>query len=362
MDVGFYLADQNPDRDRTIGITVYTNHLIEELSKRRELSLAAVVSTSSFKPPLASIGLTTLGMRTDNLVGRLVADQLHTLFAQPKVDLWHYPKGFLPLLSQPKRPTVGTVCDVIIQFYADRYPGARSAAAYGYWLGMLRKSIPRFSEIITISEFSKNQIEQFSERCKLRCPPITVTYLARRWVCEDILSEKKNYVLHLASTEPHKQTATLLRFWTALQSRRQDLPELHLVGGLDRESEALVDSMNRVHRFARLSEAELKQKFSVARALIIPSEIEGFGLPALEAYEVRTPVVFAAGTPIREILGAETPGEFSLTSVESFEAALDAVLALDANEVEKIAIELRNRFSWSRCADETIAVYKRVAI
>jgi len=362
MDVGFYLADQNPHRDRTIGITVYTRHLIEELSKRQELSLAAVVSESSFKPLSSSIDLTTLRMRTDNLVGRLVADQLHTLFSRPKVNLWHYPKGFLPLLFQPKGPAVGTVCDVIIQFYADRYPGARSAAAYSYWLGMLRKSICRFSEIMTISEFSKNQIEQFCERYKLRFPPITVTYLARRWNRGDSLPEKKNFALHLASTEPHKQTATLLRFWTTLQSRRQNLPELQLVGELDRESENLAGSVNRLQRFGRLSEADLKQKFSEARALIIPSEIEGFGLPALEAYEVRTPVVFAAGTPIREILGPETPGEFSLGSLESFEAALDIVVKLDANQVEKIAAELRNRFSWSRCADETIAVYKRVAI
>jgi glycosyltransferase involved in cell wall biosynthesis len=362
MDVGFYLADQNPHRDRTIGITVYTRHLIEELSKHRELSLAAIVSTSSFKPTSASIDLTTLRMRTDNLAGRLVADQLHTLFSRPKVDVWHYPKGFLPLLFQPKGPTAGTVCDVIIQFYADRYPGARSATAYSYWLGMLRRSIPCFAEIMTISEFSKNQIEQFCERYKLRCPPITVTYLARRWNCEEILPKKKNYVLHLASKEPHKQTATLLRFWAALRSKRQDLPELQLVGELDPESENHADSMNRVQRFPRLSETELKQKFSEARALIIPSEIEGFGLPALEAFEVRTPVVFAAGTPIREILGPETPGEFSLTSVESFEVALDAVLALDASLVEKTATELRNPFSWSRCADQTIAVYKRLAI
>ena len=359
MDVGFYLADQNPQRDRTMGITVYTRKLLEELGKRSELSLSAVASASSFQPESRSVQLKNIPFRTDNSIGRFTADQFHTLFARPSVDLWHYPKGFLPLLFQPKRPTVGTVCDVIIQFYADRYPGARSAAAYSYWLGMLRKSIPRFLEIMTISEFSKNQIQRFCERYKLRCPPITVTYLARRWDREDTLPRKKNYVLHLASKEPHKQTAALLRSWTALQPRRQDLPELQLVGELDRESENFVGSMSRVQRFGRLSEAELKQKFSEARALLIPSEIEGFGLPALEAYELRTPVVFAAGTPIREILGPEASGEFPLASVESFEAALDAVLALDANQVEKTATELRDRFSWSRCADETIAVYKR---
>lgn len=359
MHVGFYTADQNPHRDRTLGITVYTANLIEELVKHSELRISVLASASSFRPESQSIAVRMLPIRTDHAIRRFIADQLHTFMPGLEVDLWHYPKGFLPLFFQPDVPVIGTVNDVILQFYADRYPRARSAAAYNYWLRMLRRSIPRFAAILTISEFSKNEIQRFCERHKLRCPPITVTYLARQWNRDDrLLPGKEDYVLHLASREPHKRTATLLEFWRLLAPKRSDLPELCLVGQLDPRCERLLGSIERVRVFPRLSEDDLKDKFLRARALIFASEMEGFGLPVLEAYEMRTPVVFAAGTPVREILGPEAPGEFSLDSVESFEAALDTVLALDPPEIEEKATALRQQFSWSRCANETIRVYE----
>jgi glycosyltransferase involved in cell wall biosynthesis len=288
-------------------------------------------------------------------------DQFHTAAALPEVDIWHYPKGFLPLLSQPRGPVIGTVNDVILQFYADHYPAARSQLAYRYWLGMLRRSIPRFSHILTISQFSKKRIEEFCERHKLRCPPISVTYLARQWNRgPGPFPSKDDFVLHLASKEPHKRTATLLRFWHALASKRTDLPALHLVGQLNAESQELLRSVANVQIFTRQTEEELKGEFLRARALIFPSEIEGFGLPALEAYEMRTPVVFAAGTPVREIFGPDSPGEFDLNSLESFEDALDAVISLDSRRIEAKAAALHEQFSWGRCADETLAVYQGI--
>ena len=51
--------------------------------------------------------------------------------------------------------------------------------------------------------------------------------------------------------------------------------------------------------------------------LLLPSEIEGFGLPALEAYYLSTPVVYVRGTAVEEILGERSPGGFVLESADS---------------------------------------------
>ena len=66
--------------------------------------------------------------------------------------------------------------------------------------------------------------------------------------------------------------------------------------------------------------------------LLLPSEIEGFGLPALEAYYLSTPLVYVRGsTPVEEILGERSPPAFVLASADSiFVAAVDQALGLDA--------------------------------
>lgn len=177
MRVGFYLADQNPHRDRTLGVTAYTAGLLQELQKSSALHLIALTSSSSYAPP-AGVVSHRYAIRTDRSLARAAVDNFHPFLPSPEVDLWHYPKGHLPMLSRFRRPTIGTVHDVILQHYADRYPAARSRLAYGYWLAVLKRSIARLDFIVTVSEFSAAAIRSFCERHRLRCPPIRVTYEA----------------------------------------------------------------------------------------------------------------------------------------------------------------------------------------
>src|ERR1700732_1972240 len=133
LSVFFYCADQNPHRDRSRGITRYTYGLLSHLDDSKLLSLAAVVSKSSFALP-DGIKQFSLPFKTDNLAGRLVADHLHGLIGpRIRADIWHYPKGFLPIGPQVKSKRVGSVADVMIQFDADNHPDSRSRLAFTYW-------------------------------------------------------------------------------------------------------------------------------------------------------------------------------------------------------------------------------------
>src|SRR5436853_7209052 len=93
--VCFYCADQNPHRDRSLGITNYTFGLLEALKRDQSMELHAVTSQSSSGVP-DGILTATLPFRTDHVIGRVVADHLHPLFVGERVAarIWHYPKGF----------------------------------------------------------------------------------------------------------------------------------------------------------------------------------------------------------------------------------------------------------------------------
>ena len=128
-------------------------------------------------------------------------------------------RDFLPRFVQVKAKRIGTVADTILQFYADRYPKTRSRLAFAYWLGLLKNSIAQFDHILTVSEFSKRCILQFCERHGINCPACHCDLRRRHGgpPCRGN-GAKENYVVHLASSLPHKKTEWLLTTWDRLRS------------------------------------------------------------------------------------------------------------------------------------------------
>ena len=356
IKVCFYCADQNPHRDRSLGITNYTAGLLRHLHENNSVGLQAVVSKSSAVVP-DEIPKTVLPFRTDHVPGRLLADHFHALLIGSKIDadIWHYPKGFVPFGSQVRQPKVGTVADTIIQFYADHYPQSRSRAGFAYWIAMLKNAIRRFDVILTVSDFSKRSILEFADRHRLKKPNVVVTYQGVD-VEETSAEEKENYVLHLASAQPHKRTNWLLNEWSKLELSDRAL-RLRLIGHVDRAGRELAASAKNVELLPPMSRSELGQVMKSARALILPSEIEGFGLPALEAYYSGTPVAYVKGTAVEEIVGFNIPGAFTFDEW-SFSNALNEVLKLNASEIDLKRVELQERFAWSNCTERTMKAYR----
>lgn len=356
MKLLLYLADQNPQRDRSRGITGYSEGLISNLHADPGFEVSLMTSKSSYHCKDGGREI-ELPFRTDNLPGRIIADWLHPLWF-PKGALFHYPKGFLPGMRPSGGAVFGTVHDVILQHYADHYPHARSKFAYTYWLQALKRSLPRFDMILTVSEFSASAIRTFCERHHLICPPIRVTYQGCRW--EGSALEKRprfDQVVHLASAEPHKRTATLVEYWQKVAP-----PNLRLImiGTTTDEVQRRIAADKSIVILPHLPEEELKALIKQSRALLLPSEVEGFGLPALEAYAVGTPVVYVLGTAVHEVLGEQRPGGFTLQSPDSFAAALLAAVNLPEGEIEAAAAQLSARFSWGECTRRTVAAYREI--
>jgi glycosyltransferase involved in cell wall biosynthesis len=91
--------------------------------------------------------------------------------------------------------------------------------------------------------------------------------------------------------------------------------------------------------------------------LLLPSEIEGFGIPAVEGYLLGTPVAFAKGTALEEIVGPDSPGGFD-RDVDSFLAALNDVLNMNGAAVTEKAAWLKARYNWNNCVRGTVAAYR----
>ncbi len=347
LRVAVYLADQNPHRDRSRGITEMTQSLFAFLRTCAELHVTQVVSRSSYRYEDESERLKRIPWRTDHKIGRLLADSVHPFVMPSNADLWYYPKGYVsPLIRRPV-PMIGTMHDTIVQHYADNYPHTRKRSELSYWVGMTKRSLNTFDSVLTVSENAKLQLLGLCDRYQIKPPTIEVTYESSNW--ENYCSwtfTKEDYVVHLANSAPHKRTNWLLQQWQKLQTSGRMLPKLVLIGQLDHEGNELLARCRHVELRAPMRRLQLVQTIGEARALILPSEIEGFGLPALEAYYVSTPVCWVENTSVEEVVGPDGIfGRFDLNDQESLYQALNQTLAIDASVVEQMKQQLLGRFN-----------------
>ncbi len=363
MQLAVYLADQNPHRDRSLGITRMTQCLLGALhALRPEWQFACIESNSSATSGLGAAQRVLLPFATDGRLGRLVADHLHPYLVSRTLqpDLWYYPKGFLPRGPRRKGPRVITVHDTILAHYAEKYPGERSAVDYAYWLGMLEHSLRRADCVLTVSETARRQIETFAQHRGIKLGRISVTYEASEFEDADppAWSSKGDYVVHCASPAPHKHTQRLLEWWAEIQSQGKALPVLKLTGKGNETARKIASTLHHVEWLGHLDDTDYFDTIGHARALLMPSEIEGFGLPALEACLMGTPVCYVEGTSIDEIMGPMLPqGRFSLQDGRSFFGALTQVLGMDADKMMLARESLRASYSKKQFAERTAAAF-----
>lgn len=108
-------------------------------------------------------------------------------------------------------------------------------------------------------------------------------------------------------------------------------------------------------------DALLNAYYRKATALVLPSLYEGFGLPLLEAMNADCPVVCSNVSSIPEVVG-DAALTFDPDDTEAMCAAIERVCG---DEALRRSLVLRGRerlkrFSWARCAQETLDVYRKV--
>jgi len=111
----------------------------------------------------------------------------------------------------------------------------------------------------------------------------------------------------------------------------------------------------RVDFVGYVPDADLPKLFARCEAFVLPSIIEGFGLPLLEALAFGVPVACSRTGSLPEV-GGDVPTWFDPTAPDDIERALRQVLAseLPREEVADLGRRQASKFSWRRTADLTL--------
>ncbi len=111
-----------------------------------------------------------------------------------------------------------------------------------------------------------------------------------------------------------------------------------------------------------LSDEKINLLYNAAQALVMPSVYETVSLPVMEAQAVGTPVICIDTGGMREVTGGAAL--FVKTLEPELLAEAMTAMAGDASlrsRLRDAGLQNAARFSWERCAQETLAVLAEAA-
>ncbi|HSP78120.1 MAG TPA: glycosyltransferase family 1 protein [Myxococcaceae bacterium] len=172
------------------------------------------------------------------------------------------------------------------------------------------------------------------------------------------------YVLHVGSGIPRKRVDVLLEVFAAL--RGQD-PELRLVqqgAALSEAQRAQVERLglgDALLQPPRLERATLAGLYRRARAVLVTSEAEGFGLPVIEALACGAPVV-ASNLPVLREVGGDVVRYAPVGDVAAWTREVRHLLETPETEAaRRERVERGRGYSWTAHARIILDTYQRLA-
>ena len=252
-----------------------------------------------------------------------------------------------------------------------------------YWLGLFKtfgvSAAKKASAVVTVTSYAKDQIAKYSGIDAANIVSIHIgpkSSIAENefsagidHIVEPLLQKK--YILHVGTIEKRKNLTTLLAaFELLLQNNPQDL-YIIIVGQKSNKptlkDEAVFEMVaassllkERVVFTGYLTDSQTAQLYKHAALYVFPSVNEGFGIPILEAFAHKVPVLVSNNSCLPEVAGNAAIG-FDPYNPD----ALSTLIAQTLNDtallqsLQEKGTERLAHFTWRKTLDALESVFER---
>lgn len=276
-----------------------------------------------------------------------------------KIDLFFSPDGYLSLKTKVKQ--IAVIHDLSFEHYPEDIP--KSPRKY------LKKFFPLFAKkatkIITVSEFSKQDlIKQYN----IKSNKIVVAHnggnesfkpisLPEKEVVRKQFSNGQDFFVYVGALHGRKNINRLFEAFDEFKLKTSSKTKLVVVGenlwkNQNYRTSKRLKFESDIIFTGHLPIQNLIKVVATARALVLVSYFEGFGIPLVEAMRCSVPVIASNVTSLPEVVGDSglLVDPFDVTDISK------ALIKLDSNneihtELSKKGLERSKKFSWDKSAD-----------
>lgn len=255
---------------------------------------------------------------------RSVADmwRMTRAVAREELDVFFSPSVYTYFPLPPSLAAVITFHDAI----ADRFPSLTlpSPRARLFWRVKVQMALAQSRIVLTVSDYAAAQVSRTlgvsRDRIRVAVEAAAPAYQPSESV-EDVMAaarragvpDGRRWFAYVGGFNPHKHVDAIVRAHASLARDTAEPPVLVLVGALDDDpffgsQQRIRDEITRcgtgdhVRWAGYVPDDELRHLLSGAIALVLPSESEGFGLPAVEAAACGVPVIATTESPLPQLL------------------------------------------------------------
>lgn len=281
---------------------------------------------------------------------------LHKVIKKLKPDIYH---ASFPSRVPPQKLTchvVTTVCDLL------------ALHIEGFWRRFVFKLTTHWAwknsnHFLCISEYTANEIIAYKN---IPRDKLTVTYLApahevKKW------NPPGKHLLFVGSLTHRKNPLFLAEVYKKLCAIMDIVPSLIFVGE-DRDQGDNIKSHirscpsnGRIEWLSYISSDDLSKLYQDSILFILPSKLEGFGMPVIEAMAAGVPVVCSEISIFHEISGGAVE-IISGWEARNWAVKLKTILedSTYLNSLSVKGLKRANDFNWEKCAELTMSAYKKL--
>lgn len=311
--------------------------------------------------------LQVLGLRSPSLPksGRLYRS-VNALLAAPLVkrirpDIVHESYYASSGLTPRRAKTVLTVFDMIHERFKESF-SAFDPISHEKVL-----AVRRADHVICISEQTRRDLVDLIDIDPAKTSVVYLGFSLTNPVAaqQHDIATQRPFLLYVGRRGGYKNFEGLLKAYAASPLLRAEFDLISFGGGrLTAAERDLMQNLDLpVDRVRQVSGGDevLAGYYRAAHAFVFPSFYEGFGIPPLEAMSFDCPVICSGVSSIPEVVG-DAALLFDPYDPDAMRCAIENVI-VDDQLRQSLIVRGRKRiqgFSWTRCAQETLSVYRKV--
>lgn len=299
-----------------------------------------------------------------------------------ELDLLLFPTvySYVPVLSRSKK--VVMIHDVIAQTYPRLTLPNRAAELL--WKAKVALGRWQADAIVTVSEYARRGI---AEQYKIPAERVFVVGEASDPIFRPLdqplptpplaglgIGAEGRMVVYVGGFGPHKNLDTLVAVFGELAARRE-FADVRLIMVGENQNETFHSSLgalrgqveqlglaSRVLFTGYLADEDLVVLLNLATVLVLPSWMEGFGLPAIEAGACGCPVIATTASPIPELLG---DGGLYVDPARGNDLAVALTRVLESaplrRQMREAGLAATGRLTWDAAARQMARILQAVA-